>query len=135
MERLAYLLDTNAVADYLNNVPAIMTRIEREIEIGNHIYLSQPVYFEVVRGLAKTNATRKMAVFTDEFTPKLSWVALMDEDWLTAANFWVQTTRAGKQLSDIDYLIASLSKRLNATLITADNDFDALPVKRENWRV
>ncbi|MBN8634037.1 MAG: PIN domain-containing protein [Anaerolineae bacterium] len=134
MERLAYLLDTNAVADYLNGVVTVTSRLEQAIENRSLVYLSQPVHFEVVRGLAKANATRKMDIFTAEFAPKLSWVALIDEDWQTAANFWVQTTRIGKQLSDIDYLIAALSKRLNAVLVTADNDFDALPIKRENWR-
>ncbi|MBE2269023.1 MAG: PIN domain-containing protein [Anaerolinea sp.] len=135
MERLAYLIDTNVVADYLNGVVTTMSRVEQAIEDRSLIYLSQPVHFEVVRGLAKANATRKMRLFASELAPKLSWASLTDEDWQTAANFWVQTTRAGNQLSDIDYLISALSMRLNAVLVTADNDFDALPVKRENWRV
>lgn len=135
MERLAYLLDTNVIADYLNGVATTTFRVEQAVENRSLIYLSQPVHFEVVRGLAKANATRKMSLFTAEFVPKLSWVALIDEDWQLAANLWAQTTRAGKQLSDVDYLIAALAQRLNAVVVTADNDFDVLPVKRENWRV
>jgi len=72
MERLAYLIDTNVVADYLNGVVTTMSRVEQAIEDRSLIYLSQPVHFEVVRGLAKANATRKMRLFASELAPKLS---------------------------------------------------------------
>jgi len=84
--------------------------------------------------LLKVGAKRKLSFFEDEFTPQLDWLMLTNDDWRHAATLWANTTRKGRQLSDVDYLIAALSKRLNAILVTADNDFDALPVKRENWR-
>lgn len=55
-------------------------------------------------------------------------------DWRQAAHFWAEARNAGKQLSDVDLLIAALAYRLNATLVTSDNDFEALPVQHENWR-
>jgi len=34
----------------------------------------------------------------------------------------------------VDLLIAALALRLDAIIVTNDEDFLALPVKRENWR-
>jgi len=59
---------------------------------------------------------------------------LSDIDWEQAAQFWADAVSRGKQHSDVDLLVAAIAKRLEATVITADDDFDSLPVKRENWR-
>lgn len=117
MERLTYILDSNAVA-----------------EAGHYVCLCQPVYYEVLRGLLKTNATRKLYLFHTAIMPMLNWIPLTDEDWRQAAQFWADTVRKGKQLADTDLLIGAITKRVNGVLVTADNDFDALPVQRENWR-
>ena len=66
--------------------------------------------------------------------PLLDWLPLTDADWRQAAQFWADTRSTGKQLSDVDLLVAALAKRLDAIIISNDDDFDALPVKRENWR-
>jgi predicted nucleic acid-binding protein len=58
-----------------------------------------------------------------------------DDDWKQAAHYWVDTVRAGKQLADIDLLIAAIARRTNAVVVSADDDFDALPIRRENWRI
>lgn len=34
----------------------------------------------------------------------------------------------------MDLLIAAVAIRHDAIVVTADKDFDVLPVKRENWR-
>ncbi|MCL4256449.1 MAG: hypothetical protein KJ043_22020 [Anaerolineae bacterium] len=39
----------------------------------------------------------------------------------------------GRQLSDIDLLVASVALRLNGVVVTDDHDFDILPVATENW--
>ncbi|MEP7293888.1 MAG: PIN domain-containing protein, partial [Chloroflexota bacterium] len=125
MERLTYLLDTNAVADYLNQIPTTTARIHSAIADGSHIYLAQPVHYEVLRGLLKVGATRKLTVFEQAFAPQLDWILLTDADWRFAAHLWADATRKGKQLSDVDYLIAALAVRLNAVIISDDNDFDS----------
>jgi predicted nucleic acid-binding protein len=135
MERLNYLLDTNAVADYLNQVPTTTSRIQAAIVQGGRVYLCQPVHYEVLRGLLKVGATRKLFIFEREFVPQLDVPSLTDADWRLAAEFWADATRKGKQLSDMDYLIAAQAVRQNAIVISSDSDFDALPVKRENWRI
>ncbi len=66
--------------------------------------------------------------------PLLQPVSLVDADWDQAARFWADMTKRGRQFSDIDLLLASVVARLDATLVSADADFDALPIKREDWR-
>lgn len=134
MERLTHILDTNVVADYINQTTPTTQRIEQAIRDKHTVYLAQPVYYEVMRGLLHINATRKLKIFQDQFMPQLAWLPLMDEDWHQAAVFWANTRKAGKQLSDTDLLIAAVTMRLNGVLVSADDDFNALPIKWENWR-
>jgi predicted nucleic acid-binding protein len=47
---------------------------------------------------------------------------------------WATAVSAGKQLSDIDLLLVAQAKRLDAVIVSADDDFDAFNVRRENWR-
>jgi len=87
-----------------------------------------------MRGLIKAKAAKKQAFFNDHFLLALKWIDLKREDWLLAAKLWSLTTSAGKQLDDTDLLVAALTQRLNGIIVSADDDFDALPIKRENWR-
>lgn len=59
---------------------------------------------------------------------------IVRDDWDEAARLWAQTQKRGRQFSDIDLLLVAVSIRLDAILVSADEDFGALPVRRENWR-
>jgi tRNA(fMet)-specific endonuclease VapC len=134
MERLTYILDTNVIADAMNGRDPAAERFFTTVEAGHHVYLCQPVYYEVMRGLLKVNATRKLAVFQETIMPTLIWKPLIDADWRQAAQFWVDVSNAGRQLADVDLLIAAIVARMGAMVVTADDDFDALPIQRVNWR-
>lgn len=134
MARLAYILDTNAVADYLNHFNPTYQKIRDAILAEHDIYLCHPVIYEVVRGLVKANASRKRRLFEQEFTSLLIDLPLTEADWQQAAKFWAETRSKGLQLSDVDLLIAALAKRLNAVIVTNDEDFQALEVTCINWR-
>ncbi len=56
-------------------------------------------------------------------------------DWILAAQFWADMSRKGRQLAEIDLLVAALAYRLKVTIVSGDNDFMTLPVNRENWRL
>ena len=66
--------------------------------------------------------------------PLMDHLALIDDDWQVAAQLWGTMRNQGKQFSDADLLIAALAQRLNAVVVTADDDFAALSIQRENWR-
>lgn len=96
--------------------------------------MCQPVYYELQRGLIAKNQMRKLPFLQSHIMPLLEYTELSDTDWMQAAQFWADANRTGKRLADIDLLLAALAYRLDAIIVSADNDFDALPVKRENWR-
>jgi tRNA(fMet)-specific endonuclease VapC len=134
MERLTYILDTNVITDRMNAREPVSRQLVTVVKAGHRVCLCQPVYYEVVRGLLKTKATRKMQDFQTIIMPLLERLPLTDADWRQAAQFWADATRAGKQLADTDLLIAAIAKRVGGIIVSADTDFDALPVRRENWR-
>lgn len=135
MDRISYILDTNVISDYIKQFEPTITRIKQAIRDGHILYLCKPVEYEVLRGLIKVNADRQQQIFEMGFAPQLTLLPLLDVDWRQAGQFWAQARNTGKQLSDVDLLLAALAFRLNAVIVTNDDDFDALPVQRENWRL
>ncbi|MBK8022738.1 MAG: PIN domain-containing protein [Chloroflexi bacterium] len=130
---MIYLFDTNAIADLMNDHPAMVAQVrahQREDVLG----LCQPVDYEVWRGLRWRTAAGQLQLYINRIRPQFEWIPLIDEDWRQAAQFWAETRRAGKQLSDVDLLLAALAYRLNAVIVTNDDDFGALTVRHENWR-
>ncbi|MCL4255422.1 MAG: PIN domain-containing protein [Anaerolineae bacterium] len=136
MDRLIYVIDTNVVIDYLRNIPVITEKVHRMLSDDHYIYLCQPVYYEIMRGFIRANSGRKRTIFEQKFRPMLHWVRLTDADWTIAAQFWAEMMTIGRQISDIDLLIAAITKRLGGILVTSDKDFDDLSsITRENWRI
>jgi len=129
-----YLLDTNVISDlYKENV-----RVEAQIRTAktqlHTLAICQPVYYEIMRGLLKKKATAQRKIIQGRILPRFTWIDLTDADWMKAAEFWADSVNKGKQLSDVDLLLAAMTHRLNATLISSDGDFDALPITRVDWR-
>jgi tRNA(fMet)-specific endonuclease VapC len=128
-----YLLDTNTVSDLLKKHPPVLKRTEQVLREGHTLCLCLPVHYEILRGLFKNEATKQLQIFSEQLVPLFDAVRLEEQDWFDAAQLWALTQKAGKQLSDVDLLIAALAKRLDATIVS-DADFDVLSVTRNNWR-
>ncbi len=90
--------------------------------------------YEVLRGLLWVGATVKLTVLQDNVLPLFQTVTLTDEDWELAARLWAFSVSAGKQLADVNLLLAAAAQRLDTIIASSDTDFDALPVRREDWR-
>lgn len=60
---------------------------------------------------------------------------IVDEsDGYSAAKLPVSLRRQGRQLETVDALIAVIALRYDLVLLTADNDFHAVPeLRHENW--
>lgn len=130
---MIYLFDTNAIADLMSAHPVMVAHV-RAHQKQHVLGLCQPVNYEVWRGLRWRMAANKQQLYLNQIKPQFEWISLTDTDWRQAAQFWVEVRNVGKQLSDVDLLIAALAFRLNAVIVTNDDDFDALPIQRENWR-
>ena len=134
MDPVIYILDTNVITDRFHRLPQVLDRLNRVGEAGHVLGLCDPVRYEVLRGLLKVNATQKLRLFHETILPLMDHLALIDDDWQVAAQLWATMRNQGKQFSDVDLLIAALAQRLNAVVVTADDDFTALSIQRENWR-
>jgi predicted nucleic acid-binding protein len=132
---LIYPLDTNSVSDWLSPLPSrIETQVFNALRRGDKVLICQPVYYELTHGLIAKNHLRKMQFLRDKIIPLLEYVILENVDWLQAAQFWADADNKGKKLSDIDLLLAAQAHRLDAIVVSADRDFDILPVKHVDWR-
>jgi predicted nucleic acid-binding protein len=131
---LIYLLDTNVISHWLERRSVITARLEANVQQGHALAISQPVYFELQRGLIWGKKVRKQRILRDYILPLLDWVSMTDEDWRQAAQFWADATSLGRQLNDVGVLLVAIAHRLDAIIVSSDADFDALPVKREDWR-
>jgi predicted nucleic acid-binding protein len=126
MTAIIYILDTNAITDRINEVQSVKQEFNNAIIGGHRLYLCPPIYYEVMRGLDFAG----QQAFEQGFVPALEWVELVAEDWKQAAAYW----SSGQHLSDVNLLLAALACRLNGVVVSADEGFNALPVKRDNWR-
>jgi predicted nucleic acid-binding protein len=131
---MIYILDTNVITDMMKEIPPIIYKI-RQLQDEHILCLIQPVDYEIMRGLLHKGASAQILRYENLIRPRFQWISLTDFDWRQSAVFWADMTSRGKQLSDTDLLIASVAKRLNATIISADDDFMALPILRDNWRI
>jgi predicted nucleic acid-binding protein len=76
-----------------------------------------------------------LRIYEQRIRSKFEWVPTSEADWLIAAQFWADTVTKGKQLSDVDLLVAAVATRLDGIIVSADDDFNTLPIGRENWRI
>lgn len=132
---MIFLLDSTVISDLIKQRPEVRRQAIAHRAAGDDLVICQPIYYEALRGLFWRNATAQMSILQRRLLPLFAWTALSDVDWEQAAHFWAFATSQGKQLSDVDFLLAALAHRLNTPLVSSDADFDVLPVKREDWRV
>jgi predicted nucleic acid-binding protein len=129
-----YVLDTNVISDLVAPLPRPSVLAKLALVQHDTLCLCEAVEYEVRRGYLKTNATSKIKTFEERVKTQLKLTPLIEADWRQAAQLWADATNHGHVLSDVDLLVAAIAIRLDGIVVSADNDFDVLPVKRENWR-
>lgn len=133
MAELVYVFDTNIVSSLLyERQRPVLARIQRNQT--DLLILCEPVIFEVERGLNYRQATQQLARFRNEIFPMFTIAPIQLTDWRVAAVLWATARRSGKQLADVDLMVAAVTLRFDGILISNDRDFDHLPmVPTENW--
>jgi predicted nucleic acid-binding protein len=133
MSNRIYLLDTNIISGLRpNQNPHLWAQVatHKDDQVG----VCEPIIFEVERGLLKRNATTQLRAFREQILPSFAVLTPTLLDWRAAAVLWADARTRGRQLSDVDVLLAAMTLRLDAILVTDDHDFAHLPlVKIENW--
>jgi tRNA(fMet)-specific endonuclease VapC len=129
-----YLLDTNHVTSAVRVGSSMLQRIEQELKRGVHVGTCVPVLCEVEAG-------RRKVARPDVYAKGLKSLLRMIRVWpvtvATSQHYGEihQFLRSkGRVLSQVDVMLASLSRELNLVLVTTDQDFAALPwLKTVNW--
>lgn len=129
-----YLLDTNHLSDAIGKVSALRDRIRQMRRQGHKFGTCWPAIFELEMGMVQTKdpetCRRNLRILLKE-------VRLRPLDWDLLPVFGqihLRLKKQGRALSIVDKMLAALAERENATILTADTDFQALPeIRTENW--
>ena len=133
--RRGYLLDTNqlslaAAKRGWGVVAKLRDAASRGVRVGTCV----PVLCEIEAGFAgMTNAARYRA----ELRHLLRLVAVWPIDLATAAEYgqaFQELRTKGRARSQVDMMLAAMTRQHRLVLVTSDPDFTALPeVPTENW--
>jgi predicted nucleic acid-binding protein len=129
-----YLLDTNHLSAALDARSAIRERVYRSRQAGHRFGTCTPVLCELETGLYHTSRR-------DDNQHILAVILRQVRVWPLEppiaphyAEIYHYLRSTGRVLSQVDMLLAAMPRSMNATLLTADGDFDALPdLRTENW--
>jgi len=121
--------------DILRKRDVVRRRFQYAVLNGDSLCLTWPIYYEIRRGLIHKAAEGQAQRFEGVILPIVRFFSILDSDWERAAQLWAALQRAGRTLSDIDILIATVALRTGATLVSADADFRAVPdLRHADWR-
>jgi tRNA(fMet)-specific endonuclease VapC len=129
-----FLLDTNHLSHAIRRVSPLRDRLRQAVREGHQLGTCWPVLCELEVGIRQTelpDAVRKTlhTVLTD--------VRIWPFDWQLVqiyGEFRHLTKSQGIAFSHVDLVLASMARCMDATLLTTDNDFDAIPsIRTENW--
>ena len=129
-----YLLDSNIISHILAKDPLVTARLEQSFQHDDILILCPIVFFEILRGFRKKEASAKTREF-ERLMLFLVWDDLQKDDWETAAQLWAESAAKGNPRNDADILIAAHAIGSRAALVTDnENHFLHLGIPIENWR-
>lgn len=131
----AYLLDTNHASPLVTLHHPLRQRVLSALGTGDTFAISLLILSETLYGISVVPRATKNRAAWAKLQPQLTYYDLEESDADRAVDLQVRLRKQGRQLATIDALIAVTALRYDLTLLTADNDFEAVPgLRRENWR-
>jgi tRNA(fMet)-specific endonuclease VapC len=133
---IRYLLDTNAVGDFINHRHGVPERVREARTAGAIIGTCEPVVAELFFGI-ENSTTRDENL--QRLRQGLSRIRCWPLDRRASEEFGrlaVVLKRAGRVIGPIDVVIAAIALTLgDCTVVTNDKDFLSIPgLVVENWR-
>lgn len=130
-----YLLDTNALSDFINHRRGVDARVRQVRRTGARVGTCAPVLSEFFYGLelsASRDANFRLA------RAGLSQVTLWPFTWEASEEFGrlrAELDRIGRPMQIVDIQLAAIALTLgNCTVVTTDSDLSAVPgLRAENW--
>jgi tRNA(fMet)-specific endonuclease VapC len=129
-----YLVDTNHISPAVTPTSAVRQRIEDLRKRGVKVGTSVPVLCEIEAGIQQVS---QPDAYRANLERLLRQIRVWPIDLSTAHLYGVihhNLKSRGRVLSQVDMMLAALARQMNFTLVTSDQDFNALPdIAIENW--
>jgi tRNA(fMet)-specific endonuclease VapC len=133
-----FLLDTNVCIGIMNEKPAgIRSRYEREVGLGNEMFVSSISSFELWYGAEKSGRREFNRARLDRFfAGRVEQLPLGDEDSRRAGDLRALLERLGTPIGPYDTLIAGQALARGLVLVTHNvREFARVPgLKVEDWQ-
>ncbi|WP_414754205.1 PIN domain-containing protein [Anabaena sp. CCY 9910] len=133
---MGYLLDTNIVSASLKQNFQINLKLQEVSRLEIDILISGITYYEIQRGLLRSNATKKLALF-QQFCQDYPILFLDDiKIFEKASEIHADLTNRGQIIQDADILIAATAIIHDLTLVSHDSDLTRVKdLQLENWLI
>lgn len=129
-----YFLDTNHLSAALQLVSPVRDQIFDAIRRGHRFGTCLPALCELEAGIAQTARPIAARRLLDSLLKEIRIWPFDRDDAQSYGELYFELARSGRVLSLVDVLVAVMARRLNATVLTADRDFEAISdVGCENW--
>jgi len=129
-----YLLDTNHASPLITLGHPLRKRVLHRLDEGDNFAICVPVLAETLFGIGMLPRAAQNLAEWERLKPLLPCYIPDETDAEFAAELQVSLRRRGWQLATVDALIAAVALRYDLTLLTADQDFQAIPrLQHENW--
>ena len=131
-----YLLDTNAVGDFLNRRYNFPQRVQKERGNGVVIGTCEPVVAELFFGVENSSSRAENLVRLQRGLRRLKCWPLTRAASAKFGELAAELRRAGRPIGQIDILVAAIAMTLgNCTVVSIDTDMGAIPgLSVEDWR-
>ena len=129
-----YLFDTNHLGAAIDDEAGVRECIVRLRRAGHRLGTCVPVLCELETGLERTRRREQNRRILRTLLRQIRIWPLEPPIARVYAEIYHDLRTRGRVLSQVDMMLAALSRSLDATLLTDDRDFEALPDLRvENW--
>lgn len=136
MQMTNYLLDTNHASPLITLGHPLRKRVLHRLDEGDSFAICVPVLAETLFGIGMLPRAAQNLAEWERLKPLLPCYIPDETDAEFAAELQVSLRRHGWRLATVDALIAAVALRYDLTLLTADQDFQAIPrLQHENWLV
>ena len=128
------MLDTNTVSALMKGHPGIAVRMiaTTRADVG----ITQVTVAEIEFGLRYLPVSRRRRLLQEQWnviSPELIRLPWDDQISRAFGERKARLEKAGNRMSDFDLAIAAHAIALGAIIVTADEGFDRLGIRRENW--
>lgn len=139
-----FILDTNAVISLIeNNNKKVIDNFRKALELESDIFITILNYYEFLRGInAITNVKGRTILekYLKETITVIESISL--DDARRASKIYQEISKKnlhrkkGKGPGDVDILMTSIALRLDAIIVSHDDDFKGIKgLKIQNWEI